>query len=969
MYQDMDRSFNALDTAASGRTINRTPQVVAFSDINYKRDQAATGVGQAKDDLEVAGVKLKAMAVAISKIKSPELKIEKDLEYAKVLTDYKKKQFDVETAMVNQLKQKYEEIKSAVAEIGTLRGGIAAAQVDGVKQRADRQLENDRFKAVGNTGEVNSIESARAAVAQAKTLSANLPKAMESANVAARNQQDLYIKYVASLPEANPERNAAAARISKQSTNINTIREEIFSGGKTGTGVMASDFDEFMNKFSIAINSFKSNPATTDKSVGEITLSIGNQKGSKAIKFSGNQQELELTKDLLENYRKPLKDKNDNETNRVGAENSLKNAIRTIVEKSRVTKANIAKTELDGNLSAISYRDELAAGQIQFDAELKLVKSKAPDAKNYIEAIRLKTEIEDEIKQRQSGSGDNRAAKNKLDIDQIKAEFAAKSATDPLDVANNREMYDDKLKSKLKQIKEEEFAANKKLIAAMNSQVISYLSITDANKNVFKQLTASLLSVQMAGIALLKSYGVLAGEVSMVSFSKNDRGQYQATSDRFNADDSGKLASVKAGQEVDTQNDAIDEFKKSTTALTSANTPEALAQVIAAAKNLNDPDVTAKANNIETALKNGTPFDSAQISDWIKLLTEASDNLVRISDAKKAEVMRNAQIMENSKLAADVSSLSSEINQQYIKNRQTAFRHGSVESTGDIRDMDDKTTQMYSDRIDANRYATMLAVMKEGGESTIRGRMELGRGRNKEEEIQNEYADLPLYGKQFSSAILDAVSSAAKFSTVMREAIEKGSWGEAFSSMMRNMLNKLSDTYSDRASKQIGDLIGGGIDSLFGLNKVLTGGGGQTLGNAGLGGLFGGGGGGGLDIGLGSLLGFSQGSIPSLAKGDYPNGIPGTAYPRTPVQDPREPFESRLAVINSNELVLSAAQVEGYQSYKNDIANSSVVNNNQNSRSTVNNYRNTNVSMNNADTFGQSEYSIKQGMRSRFDKK
>lgn len=1009
MFQDLDRGFTRLDTASSERRQDRTPQAVVFSETQFKRDTASSGVSQAKDDLAVADQKIKAIAVALANIKSPQLKIEKDLEYAKMLADFKKKQFDVETAIINQLRQKYEEVRSTIEQMGSINNEIASQRSQQKQDIANRQLEDNQFRATGATGEVNTIESLKAKVTEAQTVAAGLQQAINEALVNSESQIQTYRnEMVNKLPDSDPGKVPALNRINKQGAAISDVIDILFKGGKEGKGLMATDLNIFIGQFTNALNKFKLTPGLTDQSVGTLKLKLA----GKDVTFSGNQGELATMEKVLENFKAPLAKKNKDTADVTAANHALEVGNRKADEKLRAGAATIEKTKLEGDTTAADYDRKFNDGIEQFKKEAKLVRSKAPDAKNYTDAMKLETELKQELDQRNAGNK-TRAAKNKLDLEQIDNEYKAKTATDPKDIAINKQEYEEKRTAKLKQIAAEEMGANEKLIEAMKSQTLSYLAITDGNKSVFKQMSANLLQVQMAGVSLLKSYGVMAGEVNLVSFHKDDQGKYSAQTSKFNADDEAQLASAEAGQKVEAHNDSIDELKKSIESLNTANTPEAFAQVIATAKSYNDPKMTTAAVAIEDALKSGAPFDTAQIKEWIALLNNASSNLVKVSDEKLAEIKQNAADMVNLRKASELATLDAESGQQYIKNRQSAFRHGSVESTGDIRDMDDRTTQIYNAKIDAIRAETELAIKKAGGVDTFDGQLAVRRGQNKESEIQNEYSDLPLYGKQFSSDIADAVSSAAKFSTVMREAIEKGSWGEAFSSMMRNLLNKLADTYSDRAAKQIGDMVRGSIDSIFGLNNPLTGSGGsgginpmQLLGGLGdrqdnndYGGIFsklfaglnrplgnGGMGSGSLIGNLSNdgnwlnslfggtenLFGFSQGSIPSLSMGSLPSyadGKPGTAYPKTPTQDTREPYQSHLAVINSNELVLSAAQVQGYQNYKNEIATNSIMTNNNNSRSTVNNYRNTNISMSNADTFGFSDYSIKQGNKSRFDKK
>jgi tape measure domain-containing protein len=148
--------------------------------------------------------------------------------------------------------------------------------------------------------------------------------------------------------------------------------------------------------------------------------------------------------------------------------------------------------------------------------------------------------------------------------------------------------------------------------------------------------------------------------------------------------------------------------------------------------------------------------------------------------------------------------------------------------------------------------------------------------------------------------------------------------------------------------------------SLLSVLSGSSGGGGGGIGgllSGALGGLFGGGGGSVGDITGGSLLSgssFGIGDLPSFADGTIREA---SNMPRTPGgKDLRERgADSRLAVLNAQELVVPAGLAQDFLAFKSnqDISNSLVNNNNSTSNSTSNSTINNSYSIQ-SDSFGRS---------------
>lgn len=161
---------------------------------------------------------------------------------------------------------------------------------------------------------------------------------------------------------------------------------------------------------------------------------------------------------------------------------------------------------------------------------------------------------------------------------------------------------------------------------------------------------------------------------------------------------------------------------------------------------------------------------------------------------------------------------------------------------------------------------------------------------------------------RFKTDIMDAIAEAGKLSDVIREAMTSGDWGAAFAGYMSKILSNIGDKFLDKA----GGAIFSGLGKMFGLS------------------------GGSLDTVLPSFAGGTLSGIPSYKE--------GMSYPKTPTQDPREPYNSRFAVINEREVVLNAEDASLFKKYRNDVRanNVSTKNVTNNTSSTINMNLNTN---------------------------
>lgn len=180
------------------------------------------------------------------------------------------------------------------------------------------------------------------------------------------------------------------------------------------------------------------------------------------------------------------------------------------------------------------------------------------------------------------------------------------------------------------------------------------------------------------------------------------------------------------------------------------------------------------------------------------------------------------------------------------------------------------------------------------------------------QKLDKEEKETNRYGNRFVEHIKEAVEQAGKLSEVFKEAMTTGDWGQAFSQYMGKILSNLGNSYIDKAGGAIGSVLGSLVKFSGGsLDKVTP--------------------------------SFYAGTLPSYSMGTLPSYKEGYDYPKTPQQDSREPYNSRLAVINEREIVLNAQDASLFKRYKQNVAsnNSSTVTNNTNS-STINMNINTN---------------------------
>jgi hypothetical protein len=211
-------------------------------------------------------------------------------------------------------------------------------------------------------------------------------------------------------------------------------------------------------------------------------------------------------------------------------------------------------------------------------------------------------------------------------------------------------------------------------------------------------------------------------------------------------------------------------------------------------------------------------------------------------------------------------------------------------------------------------------------------------------EIDDQAERMTEYGGRFVTKIEEAVSSAANLSATFRKAIESGDWRYTLTDILGNIVNSLADSFGKDAQNNLAGMAKGLFSGLLGLTPSMS---------------------------QGSLPSYSMGtaSLPSYSNG---LGTMGSEYPRTAVQDGREPRQSHLAVLNKDEIVLNHEQTNKYlnhQTANQAIANvrPSYISNTRTSQDTniSNNYSNYVVQQ---DTFGRNS-GITAGERSREERR
>jgi tape measure domain-containing protein len=190
-------------------------------------------------------------------------------------------------------------------------------------------------------------------------------------------------------------------------------------------------------------------------------------------------------------------------------------------------------------------------------------------------------------------------------------------------------------------------------------------------------------------------------------------------------------------------------------------------------------------------------------------------------------------------------------------------------------------------------------------------------------EIDDQSEKMAEYGGRFTGKIEEAVLSASNLSQILRDSIEKGDWRYALGDILGNIVKSLADSFGKDATENLAGMAKGLFNGILGVTPSKS---------------------------AGDFSG-----LPSYSSGAL--GRMGSEYPRTAIQDGREPRQSHLAVINKDELILNHEQTNDYLNHR--TANRAVANVRpsyiSNTKTSQDTYQTTNYStiQYQTDTFGR----------------
>jgi tape measure domain-containing protein len=1006
---DIGRSFDRTTIRLEERKQQREPLPAITNNLGADRNRADVSIANANDELQTAKRKIEEFAVLLAKIKSPDLKIEKTIEYERMVADLKKRAFDAEVARLNALKVRLDQLRSlteALSANTSTRLGSQATALNTLNQYTQRDA---GFRSINTEGKADDILQA-----EAKLQAAN------------RAQKDIQTRFADAKTSigASIDTAASVGRAQGVPFDAESLKSAIAQignmmvgdGTNANRGVMATDVEAFIADLRSSLDT------AMQTRVGEEDVSVSAKLGKDAIPITGSPELLRQLIDNLNKFVPIVASKNQAENEKVNATNELK-----VARQQAAKELAEAKSTLDGNRAA--YKTEIGAierdisnAAQKFDRDVKILGSTAADAPTRISAQDISNKIADEVRDRARGTGTT--TRRDLLERQIENLIRSTEVSRTQGSPERRAIAEVNLKTAIEGLTDsfnKTNLGNEKSIAdSIYAMGADYMRTAAIARQTYTTLSDSLLSIQRAGTDLLSSYGVQRDLAYSVTSRRDENDRYSIGIQSYNPNDRAASAMYDAIGKLDTYREQVREFQKS---LDYGKPTDAKAALNALSAKVDGGEIKSPA--ISAAIKKALGgIDLANISnkDAIEVFSQLSDlaQKLGITNEQYQKVVENAKRLSQLSDTADIADSNITTYESRAKEKSSQFRRGTIETIADGRTADDEITAKFNNRLAALRARTEAAIVSAGGVGTLRGQIERQKGINAERDIQNEYADLPLYGRQFSADIRDAVTSSTKFSTIFRDAIEKGDWGDVFGSTMRGILNKLSDTYSDRASKQLGDAVGGYVESLFGMQSALTGkiagdnspeplelrslfqdepfdvatlftdsrtdtdgtidfndidgdigntiaesigskiksGIGRSLGSSGFGGLFG---------AVGGLLGFADGKLTTEG---FASGKMGSEYPITQNQAPSEPFQSRYALINEKELVLPPNAAQEYLDYRKAMSQGSTnIANSNTQNTTINNYNTSNYRSATIGTFGESAQSRRDSNKSRFDKR
>lgn len=1006
---DIGRSFDRTTIRLEERKQQREPLPALTNNFGADRNRADVSIANANDELQTAKRKIAEFAVLLAKIKSPDLKIEKTIEYERMVADLKKRAFDAEVARLNALKVRLDQLRSlteALSANTSTRLGSQAAALNTLNQYAQRDA---GFRSINTEGKADDILQA-----EAKLQAAN------------RAQKDILTRFADAKTSigASIDTAASVGRAQGVPFDAESLKSAIAQigtmmvgdGTNANRGVMATDVEAFIADLRSSLDT------AMQTRVGEEDVSVSAKLGKDAVPITGSPELLRQLIDNLNKFVPIVASKNQAENEKVNATNELK-----VARQQAAKELAEAKSTLDGNRAA--YKTEIGAierdisnAAQKFDRDAAVLGSTAADAPTRISAQDISSKVADEVRDRARGTGTT--TRRDLLERQIENLIRSTEVSRTQGSPERRAIAEVNLKTAIEGLTDSFNKTNlgndKSIADSIYAMGADYMRTAAIARQTYTTLSDSLLSIQRAGTDLLSSYGVQRDLAYNVTSRRDENDRYSIGIQSYNPNDRAATAMYDAIGKLDTYREQVREFQKS---LDYGKPTDAKAALNALSAKVDGGEIKSPA--ISAAIKKALGgIDLANISnkDAIEVFSQLSDlaQKLGITNEQYQKVVENAKRLSQLSDTADIADSNITTYESRAKERSSQFRRGTIETIADGRAADDEITAKFNNRLAALRARTEAAIVSAGGVGTLRGQIERQKGINAERDIQNEYADLPLYGRQFSADIRDAVTSSTKFSTIFRDAIEKGDWSDVFGSTMRGILNKLSDTYSDRASKQLGDAVGGYVESLFGMQNALTGkiagdnspeplelrslfqdepfdvatlftdsrtdsdstidfndidgdigntiaesigskiksGIGRSLGSSGFGGLFG---------AVSGLLGFADGKLTTEG---FASGKMGSDYPITQNQAPSEPFQSRYALINEKELVLPPNAAQEYLDYRKAMSQGSTnIANSNTQNTTINNYNTSNYRSATIGTFGESAQSRNDSNKSRFDKR
>jgi tape measure domain-containing protein len=341
------------------------------------------------------------------------------------------------------------------------------------------------------------------------------------------------------------------------------------------------------------------------------------------------------------------------------------------------------------------------------------------------------------------------------------------------------------------------------------------------------------------------------------------------------------------------------------------------------------------------------------LTDATKILDTAIGNLrdSMFTDAERAAIV-------NRKLTRDrnndiIYQADTEINSRQAQENRLASGRGMSDVLRILIGAEPRIEEIAAQRKKAkaeydNSQLSTNPFERERGQTVYKDRIN---------ELDDQMNKLPAYGNRLAMAMEEAVANGSKLSSVLSEAITKGDWSHVLQDLLANVMNSLGDKFGNDAAKGLGGLLGGGLQSLFGVSAPAA----KSSGDL-------------PSYNMGTLPSYNMGNLPCYADGNLPGDVVakrGSQYPRTRTQDVREMSTSHLAIIGRDELVGPASEVSAYIDFKRGISASSNVNNTSNSTSSANTYNSysySNYQGDGRDTFSRPEIYRKQEEQSRLNR-